>query len=529
VDAAYLHYESGDSPRAKAQLHDLIAMLPPGHARARALLRLARVRVYESLPEAAELFLQAVREAEGDRELLAAGYEGVATCRWQLYERLDEAVEQAELAARLALEVADRGLAGEALNTQFMAESLLGRKTASATIARALEYQPAAELRRVLSQPRWVPEYLAWTGTLARSRDELEEMLRCASELGDESAPPYVLAYLSLVECALGELDTAVVRARAAQDASEQAGQRAILAFASAIEGLVEAQRGRDGHARAAATRAFDLVAETGDRQAALVAAWALGHLDLTAGALDAAVARMEPSLAFVQKEGISEPCAIPFVIDHIEALVGLGRLEESGVVLDWHEGNARRLGRGLALANCLRCRGLLAAQTGAPDQAVASYQEALDWHSRAELPLDRGRTLLALGSAQRRARRRREARETLEEALEVFERIGAGLWAQRARAELKRISGRTASPGALTPAEARVAALVAEGRTNREAAATLFVSERTIEGHLSRIFAKLGVRSRAELARELATRQEQVVAASNAGDPLVSETPTPS
>ena len=381
VDAAYLHYESGDSSRAKAQLHDLIAMLPPGHARARALLRLARVRVYESLPEAAELFLQAVREAEGDRELLAAGYEGVATCRWQLYERLDEAVEQAELAARLALEVADRGLAGEALNTQFMAESLLGRKTASATIARALEYQPAAELRRVLSQPRWVPEYLAWTGTLTRSRDELEEMLRCASELGDESAPPYVLAYLSLVECALGELETAVVRARAAQDASEQAGQRAILAFASAIEGLVEAQRGRDGHARAAATRALDLVAETGDRQAALVAAWALGHLDLTAGALDAAVARMEPSLAFVQKEGISEPCAIPFVIDHIEALVGLGRLEESGVVLDWYEGNARRLGRGLALANCLRCRGLLAAQTGAPDQAVASYQEAIDWH----------------------------------------------------------------------------------------------------------------------------------------------------
>ena len=112
---------------------------------------------------------------------------------------------------------------------------------------------------------------------------------------------------------------------------------------------------------------------------------------------------------------------------------------------------------------------------------------------------------------------------------MEVFERIGAGLWAQRARAELKRISGRTASPDALTPAEARVAALVAEGRTNREAAATLFVSERTIEGHLSRIFAKLGVRSRAELARELATRQEQVVAASNAGDPLVSETPTPS
>ncbi len=125
----------------------------------------------------------------------------------------------------------------------------------------------------------------------------------------------------------------------------------------------------------------------------------------------------------------------------------------------------------------------------GRSTSALSAYADALEWHARVELPLDRGRTLLALGAAQRRAKRRREARETLEEALGIFERIGAALWAERARAELKRISGRAASPGALTPAEERVAALVADGKTNREVAAALFLSERTVEGHLSHVF----------------------------------------
>jgi DNA-binding CsgD family transcriptional regulator len=170
-----------------------------------------------------------------------------------------------------------------------------------------------------------------------------------------------------------------------------------------------------------------------------------------------------------------------------------------------------------------MRCRGLLAAQAGAVDEAMAHYEEALTLHRQVELPLDRGRTLLALGAAQRRLKRRREARETLEEGLAVFERIGASLWAERARVELKRISGRAAKPGALTPSEERVAALVAEGKTNREVAAALFLSERTVEGHLSHVFAKLGIKHRAEVAPALASRQTQGMAASNTGDSPVS------
>jgi DNA-binding NarL/FixJ family response regulator len=156
-------------------------------------------------------------------------------------------------------------------------------------------------------------------------------------------------------------------------------------------------------------------------------------------------------------------------------------------------------------------------------EDALAAYAKALEWHARVEVPLDRGRTLLALGAAQRRAKRRREARETLEEALAVFERIGAALWAERARSELRRISGRAPTIGALTPAEERVAELVAEGKTNREVASALFLSERTVEGHLSRVFTKLGVRSRTELARMLAPRETEGSAASNTGDSPVS------
>jgi DNA-binding CsgD family transcriptional regulator len=119
-------------------------------------------------------------------------------------------------------------------------------------------------------------------------------------------------------------------------------------------------------------------------------------------------------------------------------------------------------------------------------------------------MPFERARTLLVLGATQRRAKRRRTARETLADALAFFERLGASHWADRARSELARVGGRAPSEGALTPAERRVAKLVAEGRTNREVAAALYLSERTIEGHLSRVYGKLGVRSRAQLARQL-------------------------
>ena len=114
-----------------------------------------------------------------------------------------------------------------------------------------------------------------------------------------------------------------------------------------------------------------------------------------------------------------------------------------------------------------------------------------------------RARALLALAPVLRRQLRKRAARESSEEALADFERLGSPPFVERARAELGRIGGRSREVG-LTAAERRVAALVAAGRTNREVAAELFLGERTVAGHLTRVYAKLGVRSRTELARVL-------------------------
>jgi len=520
VDAAYLHFESGDSPRAEAQLRDVIGRLDAGRARATALVRLARVRSYEAQAEAADLFLQAVDEADGDRVILARAHEGVASCLFRLRERLEDAVEHAELAVGLALDLGDESLAAEALSTQVLPETLLGRTTAAATTQRALAFQETAKDLRVLAQPLFnAAVHWWWTDALEKSRDALAEMLQRSRELGDESSAPYVLVLLGQVESALGDLESALAHAAEGQELSEQSGQDTLFAYHLALESLVEAQRGRVEPARAAALRALERVPETGGRPAELVATGAVGHLELALGDPEAAVARLEPAIDFVRREAFGEPAAMRFVVDHIEGLIELGRQDEAAELLDWYEGNARRLERASALAACFRCRGLLAAQAGVLDDAVGAYEEALEWHGRVEIPLDRGRTLLALGAAQRRAKRRREGRETLETALEIFGRIGTELWSERARSELRRISGRAATPGALTPAEERVAALVAEGKTNREVAAALFLSERTVEGHLSHVFGKLGVRSRTELARVLASRASQVVAASNPGD----------
>lgn len=525
VEAAYLHFESGDSPRAEAQLRELIAALPAGSRRARALARLARVRSFEAQDEAAQLYAQALAEAGDDRELLATAHEGVAACLFRLRERLDESVEHAERAATIALELGDDALVAEAWSTKLLSETVLGRPDVDATVEQAIALQGAAEGRRVLGQPLTMAAvHWWWTDELDRARSVFCGMLERTRELGDESSLPYVLVLLGQVECLLGLLDSAAARAREGRDAAEQSGQDTTVVYNLALEALAEAQLGREEHARTAAELALREVARTAGRPAELVARWALGHLELALGRPDAAAAVLGEATAFVRRQEFGEPGAMRFVVDHVEALLELGRREEATELLAWYERHARRLQRASALAACLRCRGALAAATGRLEAALASYEEALTWHERVELPLDRGRTLLALGAAQRRAKRRREARATLEKAGAVFERIGAELWAERAHSELRRISGRAPSVGALTPAEERVAALVVEGKTNREVASALFLSERTVEGHLSRIFGKLGIKHRAELGQALG--QTQGIELPNTGDSPVSAEP---
>jgi DNA-binding CsgD family transcriptional regulator len=188
------------------------------------------------------------------------------------------------------------------------------------------------------------------------------------------------------------------------------------------------------------------------------------------------------------------------WVCDQIEALLALDRVEDAVRVLDaW--ANERQEGDDRALAHMTRCSGLVAAARGDITEAAALLGDAVAQHEQAADSFGRARALLALGVVRRRQRRKRAAGEAIAAALEGFEQLGAATWIERARAELGRIGGRAREEG-LTAAERRVAALVAEGRSNREVAAALFLGERTVETHLTHAYAKLGVRSRAELAR---------------------------
>ena len=311
-----------------------------------------------------------------------------------------------------------------------------------------------------------------------------------------------VLAQLALATYLEGRWTEAQQVAEEASELALQTDQRPMHAYSLAIRALVRASLGLEPDARADAQQALAFAGERGMAAARLHSIWALGVLELS---LDrpAEVARLlAPERERLLAGGVGEPGTIRFVPDEIEALVALERADEARALIDWLEVRGKALDRASALAAAARCRGLLAAASGDPDAAFAEFEGALVEHARVPNPFERARTLLAFGATQRRTKKKAAARKSISEALAVFEELGAALWAGKARSELASIGGRPPSSAELTPAEERVAALVAEGRTNREVAAVLYVTDHTVEFHLSRIYRKLGVRSRAELAR---------------------------
>ena len=321
---------------AEAKLREVIAPLPPGPIRARAVVVLARVRLYEAPAEARELFLQVVAEAGGDRLTLALAHEGVSACSVWMFERLDEALEHGSIALELATELDDRPLLGDVLMVRVGVETLLGSATAAATAERE-----RCRCRRTLRRPgSWISRSSPWpragSGRMPTpaAHAALTDLLARAEELGDESARPWLLSLLGEAELALGNLGEGLDRARESREVADQTGLPLFGKRAQALEGLAWAQLGRADDTR----RAVGSLAVESDRFLALIRSAALGHLALSLGSPTEAIEELAAHVDFVREERIIEPGATRLVADLVEALLESGRLDEAVELLGWYE-----------------------------------------------------------------------------------------------------------------------------------------------------------------------------------------------
>jgi DNA-binding CsgD family transcriptional regulator len=412
----------------------------------------------------------------------------------------------ARLAARSAARSGDEAATGSA--DAMLANALLlrgDRRRAEELVAPLTRMAPALDplspgYQRVLFAA--YAEYVC--ERLAPSLRLLRRLVEAARSAGAASLLPWALCVRAEIGFRAGDWRAALADASEACELVEEMRSGVFLARALATRAMVVGAMGRAAEAADDAERAIGLADELGVGSMRLAATWALGAVTLATGRADAAVAPLEAAGRLAAEGGLLEPSLVMWQPDLVEAHVRCGRVREAVRVLATLSEQASRTGGAWARAVTCRCRGLID-----PD-LDRHFREALDLHRRSPMPFERARTELAYGGRLRRARRRADAREQLGRALATFEELGAAAWARRAREEIAAsgvgLPRRTARPGdELSPRELQVALAVAEGLTNREAAARLFLSEKTVERHLGSVYRKLGLRSRAQLARRFA------------------------
>jgi DNA-binding CsgD family transcriptional regulator len=499
------HYIAGDVVRSRRIVERLIDELPPGTERARALIQLAETHsgdLNAMLPPREE----AVVEAAGDDRVL------VEALRW-LSQTLFVAGSPVEAAARAREGVSAAERTGD---TRLQAMSLAwlawieiwNGKVTSGLLERALALEEDAGYLRFYESPALVEgiRLMVLNDDLEAARRRFLGALQTARDHGDDGARALLLAQLVTLECRTGRFDDAARYAAESYELREQLGHGTGAHLYSIA--LAEALRGRVEAAQTAAERGLELCEETGNEIFTVRNLYVLGFLALSIGEPAAAAELLAPLPDRLTAGGYGPVNVLQVLPDATEASIAVGDLDRAEAQLE-DLNHTAGLGIAYALVRAARCRGLLAAASNDYDAAFETFDEAVALHERLPDPLERGRTWLALGQTRRRAGRRRDARASLQKALTIFDEIGAALWAAQARAELARLGGRTPSDQTLTGAENRVARLVAQGKTNREVAAALFVTERTVETHLSSIYRKLHLRSRSELARHLAAAND--------------------
>jgi DNA-binding CsgD family transcriptional regulator len=497
------HYVAASDPgRARQLLEAVVADLPAGPLRAIALHQLALVRVFgDSFVEAAGLLEHGLAETGDDLALRVLMSVTLAFARFNAGQ-LSAAVDTGEKAVTDATQLGQPHLLSLALGMRAMTQFLRGDGFDVSSMRRALELEdPEAPVPSALRPRTQNALMLACTGQLEQAREEMGAMRQRYLDRGEDGELIFIDFHTVLLNVWRGDFTEAAVWSENLMERAAQLGGDLPLCVSLTARAALGAYLGRVDQARSDATEALAAGRRSGSRSLSEWPVTVLGFLDVTLGNYSVALTTLQSEVSRIHAapDG-TEIIAASFVPDAVEAMTQLSRLDEAEPLIDTLEHNGRRLDRPWMLAVGMRCRAMLHAAHGDLDTATATAELAMTEHERLPMPFERARTQLLLGQLHRRQRHRDAATAALREAQQTFQQLGTRLWADRAAAQLARgISGRRRAEG-LTPSEQRVAELAVAGMTNRDIAGALFISPKTVEVNLSRIYRKLNIRSRMEL-----------------------------
>ena len=505
-------FEAGDPARARGLLEEIIADAEPGPLRAVALSLLGSVRAFDdSFTEGVELWKRSAAEAAEHLALRVPTLVILALTQFST-GRLAEGVPTADQAVADATRLGNPLLLSQALGVRALIRFLRGEGVDDAEVQQALELEkrsPAAPtspgLQMVLSPSLQHGLLLGWSGDFERAHSQLLAVRRLCYEHGHEFEWLYVAYYSAQIEIWWGNFTEVAAIVDEAMTRAEQIAGDIATGAALTIRAAVAAYTGSEEQARRDAAAAITMHQRCGARMLAEWPITLLGFVEVSLGNYEAALTALQPLLdRHADGQFGMEIHVAAFVPDAVEALVHLGRLAEAEPLVDALERNGNRLDRAWMLAVGARCRAMLLAARGDIDAACLAVEAAMDHHDRVPMPFERARTQVLLGQLQRRQRRKDAATATLRDAVRAFEGLGTTLWTDRARAELARSDVAHLGTDALTPSELRVAELAAGGMSNRDIAVALFISPKTVEANLARIYRKLDIHSRTQLARHL-------------------------
>ena len=493
--AAEQRYAAGNTPRAVELLEEAVAETGPGPRRAELLWGLAKITFDgQDTRVGRDFCLRALEEVEGEDLLRARILASFASSTNTGGFRAAQAAAQE--AAALAERLGDRPTLARALSRRaYLGWTCLdGFDTDVFERAVAIEeelggleldYGPTSEYARALSD----------IGEYARARPLFERLCERGRESGD-AAVHQPLFGLAWVEFEAGNWQRADELAREAYDVAVQTGREAAEPKGLFTLAMIEAAQGKCEAARSRAEQALVLTDGRGWNSGGPRAV--LGFLDLSLENYEAAYEALVPAIERYRTLGVP---VIDQTFDAAEALAGLGRVDEGRALLERCDEAPALTRIPSAMAAVARARGLLAGAADDLAAAEVALDEAVELGARCDRPLELGRSLLALGVVQRRRRQKQTARLTLGRALDIFTGLGAAVWARRAERELGRIGGRSAPRGELSGTEAEIVKLVVAGHSNKEVAEALHLSAKTVEWNLSKVYRRLGVHSRTELA----------------------------